>query len=71
MAAPKPAQVHFHCDPEAAMHAYYTWRAEQDYLEWELEADLERERELNPPMEEADIDYVDLAIAEDLCLLDQ
>lgn len=58
-----------YCDPWAGYLRYLEEQCEVEWREHERELDLKREAELNPPTEEAEIDYIDLALAVDLNLV--
>ena len=66
MATEKTIQV-FVCDPWEGYLRYLEQRCEEEWREHELELDLAREAELNPPKEEADVEYVELAVAREVC----
>jgi hypothetical protein len=57
------------CDPWEGYLRYLEEQCEVEWREHELELDLKREAELNPPVEEADIEVIDLALAADLNLV--
>jgi hypothetical protein len=59
-----------YCDPWEGYLRYLEEQCEVEWREHEIELDLKREAELNPPTEEADIDYIDLALAEELHLVE-
>jgi hypothetical protein len=55
----------FICDPWESYMTHLETTCRQAQIEHDLELDLEREAELNPPTEETDIQYLDAVFCAD------